>query len=220
MRLSGQQPQRQPMPQAPPRTRIAPLWPTMVRDGLRLGQPGTLLDPYWNRRATPAPPPVLPPVLVAPPVARPTVAPQQVTPTPRPVAPTPPEPKAPVLNLPGIRAGRPLQIANGSSYDGFSFSGTAAINAYDGKNLALTINVSAMGGFVHKVVHLSFQAQPDGTVIAHADAGPATTVLQVVSSQPGRTALKAPDGGTVLLQSTANGGLDINYGQSRIVLAP
>ncbi|HEY9720786.1 MAG TPA: hypothetical protein V6D47_02165 [Oscillatoriaceae cyanobacterium] len=201
MNFSAQRPLNRPVGGAFARATIAPLWPAMVRNGRRLGQPGLFSDQFHFSSRPPSAPRPAPP--------------------PRPVAPAQPKPAAPkVFDLPGIRRGMTLQIGSGSSYEGYSFTGTATIAAYDARTLDLNVNASAMGGFVQKAIHLRFETQADGTVQALSDAGPASTTLRVASARPGQTVFRAQDGSQVAVRSTGNGGLTLTYGQSRIVLTP
>lgn len=169
--------------------------------------------------AAPAPVPVPAPrpvqVQVAAPTPRPAPAPA-VRPTPAP-APKPVvqvKAAAPRIDLPGIKKGLQLMLARGTKLMGHSVDGTARVDFFDGKSIALTMQASAAFGLVRKLIGLKAEARPDGTMQITAQelnrqGQPIETYfsdnLKVVSNKPGEVVLVGPDGRPGALRVGPNG---------------
>jgi hypothetical protein len=179
-----------------------------------------------------APAPVAPrpvPVAIKPAVV-PAPAPVKPapTPTPKPVqvqaAAPKPRPVAPTIDLPGVKKGLQLLLARGTRLMGYSIDGSARVDFFDGKSIALTVNASAAFGLVKKLIGLKAESKPDGTMQITAQelnnqGQPTQTYfsdsLKIVSNKPGEVVLQGPDGrpgalkvgpdGTVVLEHPAAG---------------
>jgi hypothetical protein len=141
-----------------------------------------------------------------------------------------------LIALPGIQAGQTLKIDKGS-FKGHGFGGKATVSAFDGKTLDMMVNAKAMI-FIKVNVHMRFELQPDGSVLfvgervgkkdkAEKDSAETAnmpekvgTKLTVRSQKPGETVFNTPDGGTVTLTATPNGGIGIDYDKYKITLKP
>lgn len=177
------------------------------RDALQLMSvaPAVAVAPAPVRPVT-APAPVRPAV-VATPAPQPPKSAQPPLPRPRPVqvqvAAPAPKPATPLIDLPGIKKGLQLMLARGTKLMGYSIDGSARVESFDGKSIALTINASAAFGLVKKLIGVRAESKPDGTMTITAqelnNQGQATTTyfsdtLKVVSNKPGEVVLEGPDG--------------------------
>ena len=123
--------------------------------------------------------------------------------------------KAPLLDLPGLKAGKSYNLSG--SAKGFDLSGDAKVNAFDGHHLDATLDASVL--FFSAKLHLKLQPQSDGTFKydldrlsgSHEIPAHQESTLTLVSNQSGHVVFKDTQGKQMIINSSKDGKTEISY---------